>query len=208
MLHTCVAGDPTDPIRSTEKKLPIASDEITRESQMLTTTTKQTNTFSLDGPTVRKIMPHGYPFQMFDRVEEYDADRDRIVAIKNVAQNDPFIQGHFPGNPIFPGVLMIEALAQTAGCGWIIGIMLSEGISIEEIGQTEGSVHSMATILAESKIKHTNPVFPGDQVVLESTTTFKRDDISQCKVVATVRGTEVTKGSLTMARVPQSYRKS
>lgn len=175
---------------------------------MLTTKTKTTNTFSLDGPTVRKIMPHGYPFQMFDRVESYDQEHDRIVAVKNVAQNDPFIQGHFPGNPIFPGVLLIEALAQTAGCGWIIGIILSEGISPEEIGQSQGNAHTMATILAESKVKHTNPVFPGDQVMLESKTTFKREDIAQSKVVATVRGTEVTKGTLTMARVPQSYRKT
>ena len=176
---------------------------------MLTTNKKsKANTISLDGLIVRKIMPHGYPFQMFDRIESYDLDSGRIVAIKNVAQNDPFIQGHFPGNPIFPGVLLIEALAQTAGCGWIIASILESGISVDELGEAAEGALELATILADSKIKHTNPVFPGDQVQLESNVAFKRDDICQCKVVASVRGTEVTKGSVTMARVPQSYRKA
>ena len=175
---------------------------------MLSTKTAKANTISFDGLTVRKIMPHGYPFQMFDRVESYDLETGHIVAIKNVAQNDPFIQGHFPGNPIFPGVLLIEALAQTAGCGWIISNLLAGGATPDTIGEAAEVTNDMATILAESKIKHTNPVFPGDQVKLESTVTFKRDDICQCKVVASVNGTEATKGSVTMARVPHSYRKA
>ncbi len=69
----------------------------------LFTTTKSSG-FALDGLTVRSLMPHAYPFQMFDKVKSYDHEKGRIVAVKNVAQNDPFIQGHFPGNPIFPGV--------------------------------------------------------------------------------------------------------
>ena len=161
-------------------------------------------TISIDGLTVRKIMPHGYPFQMFDRVEAYNHAKGHILAIKNVAQNDPFIQGHFPGNPIFPGVLLIEALAQAAGCGWVVGMILDSGVEPDKLGDDVGSTMELATILAESKIKHTNPVFPGDQVILEATSTFKRDDLCQCKVLASVRGTEVTKGTLTMARVPHS----
>lgn len=145
---------------------------------------------------------------MFDRVDSYDHERMHIAAVKNVAQNDPFIQGHFPGNPIFPGVLLIEALAQTAGCGWIVSFLLDSGVSPENLGEEPEKINQMATILAESKIKHTNPVFPGDQVILEATVAFRRDDICQCKVVASVLGTEVTKGSVTMARVPQSYRKA
>lgn len=177
---------------------------------MLTTKTSATqNTISIDGLTVRKIMPHGYPFQMFDRVESYDHARGQTIAIKNVAQNDPFIQGHFPGNPIFPGVLLIEALAQTAGCGWVVATLMDQGVSPEDFGGAAAkSTTELATILAESKVKHTNPVFPGDQIRLDATTTFKREDLCQCKVVASVLGTEVTKGTLTMARVPHSYKKA
>jgi 3-hydroxyacyl-[acyl-carrier-protein] dehydratase len=176
---------------------------------MLSGNSSKIKGIAIDGVIVRRIMPHGYPFQMFDRVQEFDHERGYVAAIKNVAQNDPFIQGHFPGNPIFPGVLLIEALAQTAGCGWIVSHMFDQGLTPEELQNvTEPHHDSMATILVESKIKHTNPVFPGDQVLLESTTTFKRDDLCQCKVVASVNGNEVTKGTVTMARVPHSYRRS
>ncbi len=157
---------------------------------------------SIDGLTVRSLMPHGYPFQMFDKVKSYDHEKGRMVAIKNVAQNDPFIQGHFPGNPIFPGVLIIEALAQTAGCGWIVYNLIEKGVAVEDFKTEAKTVMGMATILAESKIKHTSPVFPGDQIELEAIVEFRRDDMCRCKVCATVDGREVSKGQLTMARIP------
>lgn len=165
-------------------------------------TTNKSSGFALDGLTVRSLMPHAYPFQMFDKVKSYDQEKGRIVAIKNIAQNDPFIQGHFPGNPIFPGVLIIEALAQAAGCGWIIYDLMEKGIAPENFAGEVKKVMSMATILAESKIKHTSPVFPGDQIELEAFVEFRRADMCRCKVCATVDGREVSKGQLTMAKIP------
>lgn len=162
------------------------------------------HTFSIDGPTVRRIMPHGYPFQMFDKVEKYDHASGLMVAIKNVCQNDPFIQGHFPGNPIFPGVLIIEALAQTAGCGWIIHELIQSGIAPEHFGDNIHIANKMATVLVESKIKHTSPVYPGDQIRLEAVVEFRREDMCRCKVVASVEGREASKGQVTMARIPWS----
>lgn len=164
--------------------------------------TKAVDEIAIDALTVRKIMPHAYPFQMFDKVKSYQHSKGRLIASKFVPQNDVFIQGHFPGNPIFPGVLIIEALAQAAGCGWILYSMLEAGADPDNLAASASTANNVATILVESKIKHTSPVFPGDQMDLEAIVEFRRDDMCRCKVVATVDGREVSKGQLTMARVP------
>ena len=68
----------------------------------------------LDINKIMSLLPHRYPFLLIDRILEWEAAK-RIVGIKNVTINEPFFQGHFPGHPIMPGVLLIEAMAQTAG---------------------------------------------------------------------------------------------
>ena len=68
----------------------------------------------LDYAAIERILPHRYPFLLVDRITELEPDK-RIVGIKNVTINEPFFQGHFPGTPLFPGVLQIEAMAQTGG---------------------------------------------------------------------------------------------
>lgn len=147
-------------------------------------------------------MPHGYPFQMFDLVENYEHATATMVAVKNVSQNDPFLPGHFPGNPIFPGVLTIEALAQTAGCCWIVNRLVTMGIKPDDFPEHIASVNNMATVLAESKIKHTHPVYPGDQIRLETQMVLNREEMCVVKGVASVGGIESSKGQLTLARIP------
>ncbi|HBE69789.1 MAG TPA: hypothetical protein DDW52_16715 [Planctomycetaceae bacterium] len=158
--------------------------------------------FELDHRAVRHLMPHGYPFQMFDIVEEYDHAAARMVAIKNVSQNDPFLPGHFPGNPIFPGVLTIEALAQTAGCCWIVNRLINNRIHPDDFPAHVDNINDMATVLAESKIKHTHPVYPGDQIRLETKLSLSREEMCVFKAVASVNGNESSRGSLTLARIP------
>ena len=68
----------------------------------------------MDSMEIQLILPHRYPFLLVDRIRELDPDR-RIVGIKNVSINEPFFQGHFPGRPVMPGVLILEALAQVGG---------------------------------------------------------------------------------------------
>ena len=68
----------------------------------------------MDSVEIQSILPHRYPFLLVDRIRELDPDR-RIVGIKNVTINEPFFQGHFPGRPVMPGVLILEALAQVGG---------------------------------------------------------------------------------------------
>jgi 3-hydroxyacyl-[acyl-carrier-protein] dehydratase len=103
---------------------------------------------------IHKYLPHRYPFLFIDRVVEYEADR-RIVALKNVSINEQVFDGHFPGNPIFPGVYIVEALAQASG----ILAFKSKNRSLEE-----GYVYYL---VGTDKTKFKRSVVPGDQLRLE-----------------------------------------
>jgi len=102
-----------------------------------------------------KILPHRYPFLLVDRIIELEKGK-RVVGIKNVTANEPFFQGHFPGNPIMPGVLIIEAMAQVGG----VLARLSVPSSMEK---DEGNVYFMAI----DKVRFRKPVIPGDQIRFE-----------------------------------------
>ncbi|MCX7945834.1 MAG: 3-hydroxyacyl-ACP dehydratase FabZ [Hydrogenophilus sp.] len=108
---------------------------------------------------IREIMsflPHRYPFLLVDRVIEVELGK-RIVAIKNVTVNEPFFQGHFPGQPIFPGVLILEALAQAAAI-----------LSFQTMGRLPGEA-STVYYAGIDKARFKRPVVPGDQLRLEVT---------------------------------------
>ena len=111
----------------------------------------------LDVEDIMKLLPHRYPFLLVDRVTELEAGK-RVVGIKNVTYNEPFFQGHFPGKPIMPGVLIIEAMAQVGG---ILARMTKLGASNEI--KEPGSVFFMTM----DKVKFRRPVLPGDQLVFE-----------------------------------------
>lgn len=99
---------------------------------------------------ILKILPHRYPFLLIDRVLEVDLDKGIIVAQKNVTFNESFFQGHFPNAPIMPGVLILEALAQTGG------VLL----------HLKGEVEKIAVLLNVNHAKFRNPVKPGDVLTL------------------------------------------
>jgi beta-hydroxyacyl-ACP dehydratase FabZ len=104
-----------------------------------------------------KLIPHRYPFLLVDRITELEPGK-RIVGIKNVTANEPFFQGHFPGNPVMPGVLIIEALAQVGG-------VLSQ-VSLLENSESKGA--PMLYFMSIDKVKFRKMVVPGDQLRLES----------------------------------------
>lgn len=107
----------------------------------------------LDINEIMKILPHRPPFLLVDRIIELEAGK-RIVGLKNVSINEPFFPGHFPGHPVMPGVLIIEAMAQVA-C--VLAILSSDE-----------SVRSKVTYFAGiDRAKFRKPVFPGDQLRLE-----------------------------------------
>ncbi len=98
------------------------------------------------------LLPHRYPFLLIDRVLELT--EDRVVALKNVTFNEPFFQGHFPGVPVFPGVLQIEAMAQAGG------ILASKSV------QFDATTHVML-FMAIDAVKFRKAVTPGDQLIIE-----------------------------------------
>ena len=101
---------------------------------------------------IKEYLPHRYPFLLLDRVVEWEKDK-RIVAVKNVTVNEPFFQGHFPGKPVFPGVLMLEALAQTCGL-----------LGFHTMGGTPDP-HTLFYFVAIDGCRFRDPVEPGDQVI-------------------------------------------
>ncbi len=104
----------------------------------------------MDVKEIQKLLPHRYPFLLVDRIIKLEPNKG-AVGIKNVTINEHFFQGHFPGNPIMPGVLLVEALAQVAG-------VLAFGSGIEG-----DAVYFMSV----EKAKFRKPVVPGDQVKLD-----------------------------------------
>jgi UDP-3-O-[3-hydroxymyristoyl] N-acetylglucosamine deacetylase/3-hydroxyacyl-[acyl-carrier-protein] dehydratase len=106
----------------------------------------------MDVKRILRLMPHRYPMLLVDRVIEMDGDK-RALGIKNVTMNEPFFQGHYPGMPVMPGVLVVEALAQLSG------LLLSR--KLEHSGK-------IPLLLSLDKVKLRRPVVPGDQLILES----------------------------------------
>jgi beta-hydroxyacyl-ACP dehydratase FabZ len=99
------------------------------------------------------LLPHRYPFIMIDRILEL-VPGEKVVALKNVTINEPFFQGHFPGSPIMPGVLMIEAMGQAGA------VLAAKSLPEEEQG-------SLIYFMGMNKVKFRKPVVPGDQIIFE-----------------------------------------
>jgi beta-hydroxyacyl-ACP dehydratase FabZ len=121
----------------------------------------------MDVREIQRIMPHRYPMLLVDRVVEM-IGTEKAVGIKNVTINEPFFQGHYPGTPIMPGVLVVEAMAQLGG------LLMSR--KLEHTGK-------LAVLLSLDKVKLRLPVTPGDQLILEaeSISAGVRTAALQCK---------------------------
>jgi 3-hydroxyacyl-[acyl-carrier-protein] dehydratase len=135
-----------------------------------------------------KILPHRHPFLLVDMITEIELG-ERIVGIKNVTINEPFFEGHFPGNPIMPGVLVIEAMAQVGG----ILARLSEPESMQKKGD------SAIYFMAMDKVRFRKPILPGDQIVFELTAMRKGSRIWKMKGKAMVHNTIAAEAELVAA---------
>ena len=134
------------------------------------------------------LLPHRYPFLLIDRVVEFEPAK-RLVAIKNVTMNEPFFQGHFPGTPIMPGVLVIEAMAQAGAI-----IMLIELPDREK---------KLAVFTGTERAKFRRQVTPGDQLRIEVDVLAFKTRVGRMEAKAFVDGKLACQATLTCAIVPR-----
>lgn len=113
---------------------------------------QQNRPFVFNAKDIEKILPHRYPFLLVDRILQMNLEENEILGQKNVTVNEPFFQGHFPGVPIMPGVLILEALAQTGG------------ILVHQKGYNK----KIAVLLNVANAKFRRPVVPGDVLLLHA----------------------------------------
>ena len=126
---------------------------------------------------IKKILPHRYPFLLIDRVLSYTLEPEKtLTAIKNVTANEPFFQGHFPGQPVMPGVLILESLAQA--CGVLAHVAQATTVD-------EGGIYYLVKI---DNAKFNRKVVPGDQLLMEVTQTRVMRGMGKYEARATVNG--------------------
>lgn len=134
----------------------------------------------LDILQIMERIPHRYPFLLVDRILEMDIEKQRVVGRKNVTMNEEFFQGHFPGHPIMPGVLIVEGMAQC------LGVLVMEG-----------QVNKVPYFAAIDGVKFKQPVKPGDTITYEVQVEKIRRNIVKASGIAFVDGVKVTEASFT-----------
>jgi beta-hydroxyacyl-ACP dehydratase FabZ len=143
---------------------------------------------------IMRLLPHRYPFLLVDRIVSMSegpvAAGSKVTGLKNVSVNEPFFQGHFPGNPVMPGVLILECMAQVAGCLFFAGV--------EEPEKT------LMYLSGVDKARFRRPVFPGDQLIVVAEIVQVRSNIVRIKAEARVEGVLCTEGELmsSLVRLP------
>ena len=129
---------------------------------------------------IKNIIPHRYPFLLVDRIIEFEEEKS-ITGIKNVTSNEEFFNGHFPSHPVMPGVLIIEALAQTGA------------VLVLKKPENKGKIAFFAGI---DNVRFKRQVVPGDQLKLEIEVIKLRSSMGKCKAIATVEGEIACQGEL------------
>jgi 3-hydroxyacyl-[acyl-carrier-protein] dehydratase len=154
----------------------------------MTASSSTTPTMPVDVNRIMGMLPHRYPFLLVDRVIEMDPHK-RLRAIKNVTINEPFFQGHFPGHPVMPGVLVIEAMAQAAG-------LLTQ---LSEPPRDPNAERPLYYLVKVDKARFSRTVVPGDQLTLEveQKRMLRKMGLYECR--ALVDGAEVASAEILCA---------
>ncbi|MEM6485086.1 MAG: 3-hydroxyacyl-ACP dehydratase FabZ [Pseudomonadota bacterium] len=143
----------------------------------------------MDIAEIRERLPHRYPFLLVDRVVDL-VPGETIVAYKNLSINESFFQGHFPGNPVFPGVLLVEAMAQAAGI---------LGFKSQDKTPADGSIYMF---VGADRLRFKRPCVPGDQVFLHARILGERRGIWKFAVHAEVEGKRCASATILCADRP------
>ncbi len=139
----------------------------------------------MDIQAILQNLPHRYPFLLVDRILE--AGPERVVGLKNVTINEPFFQGHFPGKPIMPGVLILEAMAQVGGC-----LLL---------GEADDRESKLVYFMGIDRARFRKPIVPGDQILFEIKILHKRSTTCKLWGEAKVDGAVCAEAELTSVMV-------
>ena len=143
--------------------------------------------FPLDVTAIQALLPHRYPFLLVDRVVEFEANQ-RVLAYKNVSNNEPFFNGHFPGRPVMPGVLVIEALAQAGGL-------------LTQLSNPTGSERKLFYLVKIDNARFSRMVVPGDRLELEVTLKRMIRNMAMYSGIARVDGEQVACADILCAEV-------
>jgi 3-hydroxyacyl-[acyl-carrier-protein] dehydratase len=141
----------------------------------------------MDTEELLQKLPHSFPFRMIDRILEIEPGK-RAVTLKNVSIDEPYFQGHFPNDPVMPGVLILEALAQTGG------------IAFHSSFEKEGE--GVPFLAAVDRFRLNKRVVPGDQIILEAEIQHIFSNLAKVKVRAKVGEEIVAEGMLVLAKTP------
>ncbi|AFN75113.1 UDP-3-O-[3-hydroxymyristoyl] N-acetylglucosamine deacetylase [Melioribacter roseus P3M-2] len=145
-----------------------------------------------DANAIQRILPHRYPFLLVDKIIDLELDK-RVVGVKSVTINEPFFQGHFPGQPIMPGVLIVEAMAQVSGI-----MVLNSFIDPD---------NHLVYFMSINNAKFRKPVVPGDQLVMEAELISKKSKYFSIKAAAYVDGTLVAEAEFMGAIIDKENKK-
>ena len=145
----------------------------------------------LDINEIKAILPHRYPFLLVDRIVEMEPER--VVGIKNVTHNEPFFQGHFPDFPVMPGVLIVEAMAQTAG--------------VLVLKSMEDRSNKLVLLVAVENARFRRPVVPGDTLRMEMKVIKRKASVAKMAGIATVDGVVVAEAEV-MCKLADKEEKS
>ncbi|HLB33458.1 MAG: UDP-3-O-[3-hydroxymyristoyl] N-acetylglucosamine deacetylase [Verrucomicrobia bacterium RIFCSPHIGHO2_12_FULL_41_10] len=162
---------------------------VKRHTELLAMAPRPVTSSSLvmDINEVMRVLPHRYPFLMVDRIVEFDGDM-KATGVKSVSINEPYFQGHFPGHPVMPGVLQVEAMAQVA--------------SIIMMRKTENS-GKIGYFMSADEIKFRKPVFPGDTLFIHVELTRARKNMGRASCQCIVNGSVVSEGVLLFGLISQ-----
>jgi beta-hydroxyacyl-ACP dehydratase FabZ len=137
---------------------------------------------AIDINKILSLLPQRYPFILIDRVIDYVPD-EQITAIKNVSAGDPWMTGHFPGNPVMPGVLILEAMCQAGGV-------------LVNLSRTEENNQSARYLAGLDNVRFRRRVIPGDQLIIHGKIIKKKLNIIKMEVTATVEGVLVAEAQI------------